>query len=212
MPHSMQATKILVVDDEPKLREILYRWLTHFGYEAHVAADGLSALALVKQHAFDVVVTDLKMPGFNGLQMLSILKELDPTIEVIFLTGQGTIEDAIEALRGGRAFDFIQKPLKDFGQINLVIQKALIKRQEQSLAASAPTAKKRPEHPERFSEREREILALLAQGLDNRAIADQLCLSEKTIKNNLTRVYEKLRVSTRAQAILACQQYGFGEA
>lgn len=203
MTAPLPPTKVLVVDDEPKLREILFRWLTHFGYETHTAPDGLSALALFKEHAFDVVVTDLKMPGLSGLQMLSILKELDPAIEVIILTGQGTMEDAIEALRGGRAFDFIQKPLKDFGHINLVIQKALLKRREQG--ASAP--KKRPEHLEALSERERQILRLLAQGLDNKAIAEALCLSDKTIKNNLTRIYERLGVSTRAQAIIACQQY-----
>lgn len=85
--------------------------LSHAGYEPTVAESGFDAIALARQERFEVVVTDLRMPGMSGLQLLAIFKELDPTIELIFLTGQGTMQDAITALREGRAFDFLQKPL-----------------------------------------------------------------------------------------------------
>lgn len=197
--------RVLLVDDQRSLLDILQRWLSRGGYEVHVAADGHEALSLAKERRFDVLVTDLKMPGINGLQLMSLFKDLDPGIEVIFLTGQGTMQDAIEALREGRAFDFLQKPLHDLHELNLTIDKALARRRRLDPPSVAlPAAPKL----EGLTPREREILSLLSRGLDNRAIASHMSLSEKTIRNYLTRIYEKLGVSSRMQALLACQEHG----
>jgi DNA-binding NarL/FixJ family response regulator len=146
------------------------------------------------------------MPGMDGLQLLEKVKAHDPAIEVIFLTGNATIDDAIAALREGRAFDFLQKPIKNLSQLNEVIARAASRRAA-VVESEKRTPKALPAHFEELSEREREVLALLAQGLDNRAIADALCNSEKTITNHLTRVYEKLKVKNRTQALLMVQQY-----
>lgn len=202
---NLELPRVLVVDDQRSLLEILQRWLSRGGYEVHVAADGVEALAKARDHRFDVVVTDLKMPGINGLQLMSLFKDLDPTVEVIFLTGQGTMQDAIEALREGRAFDFLQKPLRDLHELNLAIDKALLRRRK-----FEPPAPLRPSNQrlESLNAREREILSLLTRGLDNRAIAGHMALSEKTIRNYLTRIYEKLGVTSRTQALVACQEHG----
>lgn len=201
------ALRILVVDDEPELLEILGEWFACCGTQIQTATDGFEAVELARKTTFDVIITDLKMPGMDGLQLLSIVKELDPTVEVIFLTGTGTMDDAISALREGRAFDFLQKPLKNLTQLNDVIARAATRRAQRAVAPRKEAAPI-PAHLEELSPRELDILALLAQGMDNRAIADKLCNSEKTIKNHLTRIYEKLKVKNRTQALLVCQQYG----
>ncbi|MNS89238.1 Response regulator protein TodT [compost metagenome] len=202
------ALRILVVDDEPELLEILGEWFACCGTQIQTASDGFQAVALARQTPFDVIITDLKMPGMDGLQLLSIVKELDPMVEVIFLTGTGTMDDAISALREGRAFDFLQKPLKNLTQLNDVIARAALRRAQRAADAPRKGPLPVPSHLEELSPRELDILALLAQGMDNRAIADKLCNSEKTIKNHLTRIYEKLKVKNRTQALLVCQQYG----
>lgn len=199
------APRVLVVDDQQSLLDILQRWLARSGYEVHVAADGFEALSLAKEHGFDVIVTDLKMPGLNGLQLMSLLKDQDPAVQVIFLTGQGTMQDAIEALREGRAFDFLQKPLRDLHELNQVIDKAMARRRQSDSSAQPRLS---AACQEGLSPREREILALLTQGMDNREIASHMTLSEKTIRNYLTRIYEKLGVTSRVQALVVCQELG----
>lgn len=199
------APRILVVDDQQSLLDILQRWLARCGYEVHVAADGFAALSLAKEHRFDVIVTDLKMPGLNGLQLMALLKDQDPAVQVIFLTGQGTMQDAIEALREGRAFDFLQKPLRDLHELNQVIDKAMARRRQSDSAAQPRLSSACLEG---LSPREREILTLLTHGMDNRAIASHMALSEKTIRNYLTRIYEKLGVASRMQALVVCKELG----
>jgi DNA-binding NarL/FixJ family response regulator len=205
-PSSVAGSRILLVDDELELLEMLHDWLVYFGFAVKTSNSALGAIALFKEEPFDVVVTDLKMPGLDGLQLLSMLKELDETVEVIFLTGQGTMEDAVQALRGGRAFDFLQKPLRDLHKLNQVIEQAIERRKaaEPRRTSLLPV----PEGIEPLTERENEIIACLAQGMDNREIAERLVLSDKTVKNHLSRIYDKLRVSNRTQAVILCQQLG----
>lgn len=210
--HSPKKVRVLVVEDDRDQREVLEKWLTDSGYATMSAKDGLEAMALVQQHAFDVVVTDLKLPGLNGLQLLGLIKDLHPSVIVIFLSGQGTMGDAITALREGRAYDFIQKPLRELRQLNLVIEKALLSRQVASPGSPYHEAPLMPEVTESLSARELELARLLVQGFETRAIADHLALSEKTVRNNLTQLYEKLGVANRVQAILSCLQMRFLQA
>lgn len=204
----MHATtaRVMLVDDDADTLDVLSEWLTLSGYEVKTASDGLTAISLAKQEGFDLVVTDLHMPGLNGLQLLAMLKAMDPTLMVIFLTGQGTMEAAIAALREGRAFDFLQKPLNDLQHLNQVLERALARRAE-SQPAAAPRSPV-PPSVEPLSPRETEIMRLVAEGLENREIAATLYLSEKTIQNHLTRIYEKLKVNNRAQAVNVCLSVG----
>ena len=116
---------ILVVDDDEDILELIERHLSNKGYEVITAYDGEQALPLLDKVKFDLVITDLKMPKIDGMEILRRVKEVDPTIEVVILTGHGTMDSVIEALRDGGAFDYLQKPLYNIKQLSFVTKKAL---------------------------------------------------------------------------------------
>ncbi len=105
----MTRKSILVVDDEKPQRDILQEILTTAGYDATSAASGEAALKFAKERSFDLALTDLKMTGIDGIELLQQLLALDSSIIVILLTAHGTIDSAKDALRRG-AFDYLQKP------------------------------------------------------------------------------------------------------
>jgi DNA-binding NtrC family response regulator len=122
--------RVLVVDDEPNLRKVLGALLQQFGYEVLTEADGESALTRIKSSprgTFDVVVSDLRMPGMDGMQLLKALVEEDPGLPVIILTAYGSVDTAVEAVKSG-AFDFLEKPF-DREQVERVLGKAVATRQ-----------------------------------------------------------------------------------
>ncbi|HNB71417.1 MAG TPA: sigma-54 dependent transcriptional regulator, partial [Acidobacteriota bacterium] len=119
----MTHNKILIVDDEKRQREILELILTSEGYRANVAASGEAALRMVKNEHFDLVLTDLKMGGMSGLELMKNLTQLDSSIIVILMTAHGSIDSAKEAIRHG-AFDYLEKPL-DQVRLLAVISQAL---------------------------------------------------------------------------------------
>src|SRR6266516_7804439 len=105
----MARKSILVVDDEKAQREILEMILSEEGYEVTTAASGEAAIKFAKDRRFDLALTDLKMTGMDGLELLHQLFAIDSSIIVILLTAHGSIDSAKEALRRG-AFDYLQKP------------------------------------------------------------------------------------------------------
>jgi DNA-binding NtrC family response regulator len=105
----MARKTILVVDDEKPQRDILHDILTTAGYDVTLAASGEAALKFAKERSFDLALTDLKMTGMDGIELLQHLLEHDSSIIVILLTAHGTIDSAKEALRRG-AFDYLLKP------------------------------------------------------------------------------------------------------
>src|SRR5438270_922559 len=107
----MARKTILVVDDEKPQRDILQEILTSAGYDVTSAASGEAAMKFAKDRSFDLALTDLKMTGMNGIELLQQLLALDSSIIVILLTAHGTIDSAKEALRRG-AFDYLQKPFE----------------------------------------------------------------------------------------------------
>lgn len=121
----MVTETILVVDDDEDILELIERHLSNRGYEVLTAYDGEQAISLLDQLKFDLVITDLKMPKFDGMEVLKRAKEKDPNIEVVILTGHGTMDTVVEALRDGGAFDYLQKPLHNIKQLSFVTRKAL---------------------------------------------------------------------------------------
>lgn len=121
----MENETILVVDDDEDILELIERHLSNKGYEVVTAYDGEQALPLLEKVKFDLVITDLKMPKIDGMEVLRRVKEKDPHIEVVILTGHGTMDSVIEALRDGGAFDYLQKPLYNIKQLSFVARKAL---------------------------------------------------------------------------------------
>jgi len=106
-----ERAHILVVDDEPNVRKVLGALLEQAGYTATLAADGHEALALVRSRDPELLISDLKMPGMDGLDLLRAVQKAFPEIPVVLLTAHGTIEAAVEAMKHG-AFDFLTKPFE----------------------------------------------------------------------------------------------------
>jgi len=118
---------ILVVDDEQRQRETLVTVLTGWGHKVQQADNAETALAMVKGEAIDLILTDLRMPGLSGLDLLARCGDARPDITVVMMTAYGTIDGAVEAMRQGAA-DFVTKPI-DLDQLEIVVNKALSVRQ-----------------------------------------------------------------------------------
>ncbi len=118
----MGIERVLIVDDEPLMRNFLAEALKRDSYEVSVAENGKKALSLLKSQTFDLVITDMKMPEVSGLELLRKVKEILPSAIVIVMTAFGTIENAVEAMRLG-AFTYLLKPFT-IDAIEAVIEKA----------------------------------------------------------------------------------------
>ena len=120
----MKNKTVLIVDDEPDLRELLVEALRTQGYEADGAENGPAALECIKAKHYPVILTDLNMPGgITGLELLKAIHEVDPKAFCIIMTGYATTESAIQAVKRG-AYDFIQKPFK-LAEIDASLRRAL---------------------------------------------------------------------------------------
>ena len=116
---------ILVVDDEEGIREFLVDALAGDGHEVTPAADGVAALGRLRARAFDLMITDLKMPGpLDGVDLLRKARSEQPEMEVIVLTAYGTVENAVGAMKLG-AFDYLEKPIGSPGELRLLVSRAL---------------------------------------------------------------------------------------
>src|SRR5580765_6906154 len=121
-----EPATLLVADDDPGLRESLERTLTREGYRVVLASDGRAALERVQAGGVDLIVTDLRMPGLTGLELLRAAKAIMPDVDVILLTAFGTVEEAVKAMKDG-AYDFLTKPFRREQLVKLV-DKALERR------------------------------------------------------------------------------------
>ncbi|KIH76224.1 two component, sigma54 specific, transcriptional regulator, Fis family [Geoalkalibacter ferrihydriticus] len=115
--------RILVVDDESVIREGIRRILENNKYRVDVAASGQVAVERLQEDDFDIVVTDLKMPGMSGMEVLKAIRILQPDVPVIIITGYSTVDTAVEAMKNG-AFDYLAKPFTP-DQILGIVEKAL---------------------------------------------------------------------------------------
>src|SRR5579872_693484 len=102
--------KILIVDDELVVRDSLGKWFTSEGYAAQPVASAREALETIQQKEFDIALIDIKMPGMDGMELQARLKEADPDLTVIIMTGYASVETAVQALKRG-AYDYITKPV-----------------------------------------------------------------------------------------------------
>jgi len=118
----VQKTKILILDDEPIVLKRLKPALEKSGYEIEVFSRSLEASNRIMEKEFDIVITDLKMEGIDGMEFLTRVKDRSPVTEVIVITGFATMETAKESFKKG-VFDFLAKPFK-LGEIKDVVAKA----------------------------------------------------------------------------------------
>ncbi|MCB2198721.1 sigma-54 dependent transcriptional regulator [bacterium] len=123
----MSAHRVLIADDEAPQRSTLAGYLKKRGFEVLEAGDGVAALNTLGREAIDLLLTDLRMPGLDGLELLKKARELNPLVEVIVMTAFGTIESAVEAMQAG-AHTYIQKPVS-LAELQIQVDRALERKQ-----------------------------------------------------------------------------------
>ena len=119
----MSPARILIVDDEVETRSLLHEIMEKEGYEVHTTPNGHTALERVQDQLPDVVLCDIQMPGMNGIEFLTLIREQQPEAQVILLTAYGSLNTAVEGMKGG-AFDYLSKPFV-LDEIRTVVRQAL---------------------------------------------------------------------------------------
>ncbi|GAA2893084.1 response regulator transcription factor [Streptosporangium fragile] len=209
-------TRVVVVEDHPVFAEGLVALLSDLpGVEvAGVAATGETAVELVARVLPDVVLMDLRLPGMDGVQATARITASHPQVAVLALTMMSDDKTVLAALRAGaRGYLLkeatpaeIARSLEAVAAGQVVFSAAAGSRVLDALASSRVRPRPLPE----LTERELEVLNLLATGLTNTAIAQRLFLSEKTIRNHVTNIFAKLGVSDRAAAVARARDAGLG--
>ncbi len=117
--------KVLIIDDEKAIRRALKDILEYEKFTVDLAEDGMKGVELVKVNNYDIILCDIKMPDMDGIEVLEAIQEINPDAPVVMISGHGTVETAVEAIKKG-AFDFIEKPL-DLNRLLITIRNALDK-------------------------------------------------------------------------------------
>ena len=120
---SFGSTTVLIVDDEKNAREGLKHFLAGLDYDVFVAANGKEALPIIKKEHPEIVLSDLKMPDMDGMELLHEIKRTKPNTAVIMLTAYGTVENAVQAMKAG-AYYYLTKPI-NFEELELILKKAI---------------------------------------------------------------------------------------
>ena len=208
--------RVVVADDHPMVRYGIAAVLTSADGVDLVgeAADGDELLSVVRSQRPDVVLTDLAMPNRSGLEAIPSLATEHPGLPVLVLTMHADDDSVLEALRAGARGYLIKgadgaelvRAIESVAAGDAVYGAPVANRIRALLTGTAPAA---PAFPE-LTEREREVLDLLAAGLRNHAIAARLSLSEKTVRNHVSNVLVKLQVPDRTAAALRAREAGLG--
>lgn len=117
---------LLVVDDEPDIREMIARHFRYLGFQVSTASNGKEALSLMSKMKTDIVISDIMMPVMNGVELLSVIRKEHPLIRVIMITGYVTLENAITCMRYG-AETCVFKPLEDMSKLEAWVTEAVRK-------------------------------------------------------------------------------------
>jgi NarL family two-component system response regulator LiaR len=223
----VETIRVLIVDDHAVVRQGLRTFLElhHDATDLPIrvvgeASNGVEAVELVRQLRPDIVLLDLVMPEMDGVEATSKIIESAPQSQVIILTSFGEQDQVVPAIRAG-AKGYL---LKDIAPDDLVHALRQVHRGQVQLHPEA--AKKlmtaisedkvsstTPSHSPAFkdlTEREREVLLLIAEGLSNRKIAEKLVISEKTVKSHVSRILNKLHLEDRTQAAIFALTHDLG--
>lgn len=201
-------TTVVIVDDHPVVRAGLTALLaTRPGVEVvGEAGDGSAALAVVGRERPDVVLMDLQLGADNGVDVTRELLRRDPPARVLILTTYDTDADIVAAIEAGAAGYLLKDATPE--ALGAAVEAAARGEAVFAPAVAGRLARRVVAPPSELTEREREVVVLLAEGLANRQIARRLFLSEATVKTHLVHVYEKLRVDNRTAAVAAARQAG----
>jgi DNA-binding NarL/FixJ family response regulator len=212
------AARVLLADDHPLFRDGVAALLQARGFEVvGEASDGLEALELARQLHPDLVLMDIHMPRLNGLDATRVMSAELTGTRVVMLTVSDDDADLFEAIKSG-AQGYVLKNtdtrtffelLNGAAQGEAPISRRLAGKILNEFARRASEEKKPAQGPEELSEREKEVLRFVAEGLTNRDIGARLSLSENTIKYHLKNILQKLHMRNRAQAVAFALQSGF---
>ena len=197
---------ILIVDDNPKYLEDA---LPMYGYEVVVATDGIKALKILSKESdkIDLVLLDVMMPNMNGWDTLKAIRTSEKTkmIPVIMITAVSEEQKIVSGLKIG-ADDYIVKPFvlpNLLARIEAVLRRSNWNKKEVKSVDMSFTS---DEPIEELTQREKEVLSMVAKGGSNHEIAEKLFLKEVTVKTHLNSIFKKLKVSNRTQAVLLAMQ------
>ncbi|GAA4580244.1 response regulator transcription factor [Planotetraspora phitsanulokensis] len=211
--------KVLLADDHPMFRYGLRAALADVDdlVVAGEAADGRTATAQAQELGVDVVLMDLDMPGMNGIDAIRELRRRAPSVAVLVLTMFDNDESLFTAMRAG-ARGYLVKGAEQEQIVRAV--RAVVGGEvvfgagiaERALAyfTAAPESGRAARPLPELTDREMEVLRLVADGLNNAEIARRLFLSEKTVRNHVSSIFAKLRVDDRSQAIVRARRVGLG--
>jgi DNA-binding NarL/FixJ family response regulator len=216
------SISILLADDQPLLRRG-FRMILEAEDDLTVtaeAADGEEAVALARRHAPDVVLMDIRMPGTNGIEATRRITAADPGVRVLVLTTFDLDEYAFGALRAG-ASGFLLKDVRPAEVVaairtvasgNAVVSPRVTRRllEEYAQVLPLPDTLRTERFPQlsALTEREREVLVAVAQGLSNTEIAAALYVSETTVKSHVGRILAKLGLRDRVQVVVLAYEAG----
>jgi FixJ family two-component response regulator len=188
---------VFLIDDDPAVRDSLTLLLSLKGMSTQPFATADSFIETYQPDRAGCVLTDLRMPGMTGLELQSALAERGIDVPLVVLTAHGDVATARAALKNG-AFDFLEKPVDDTMLVEVLRNALRVDRERRAATSSRSTTDARLA---RLTAREREILALLASGHQNREIAVQLGISPRTVEVHKARIMEKLECHSLAELI-----------
>ncbi|MFZ1121067.1 MAG: response regulator [Candidatus Binataceae bacterium] len=196
--------KVAVIDDDAPMRRALVRLIKSARIEAAAFSSAREFLDDPVRRQVDCAVTDMRMPGFDGLKLQEELNKTLPHLSLVFITGHGNIPMSVEAMKGG-AVDFLEKPVDDKALLGAIRRAAARSR---ALKASRDEMIAIKRRYERMSTRERQVFALVTTGLLNKQIAFDLGLAERTVKVHRARAMEKMEADSLAQLVRMAQLLG----
>ncbi len=200
----MHRESVFIVDVDASVRDALSLLLSLRGHATATFASAEDFLQALQPHWHGCVVADIRMPGMSGLELQRCLRERAPALPLIVITAHGDVAAARQAFLA-QAIDFIEKPFEG-EQLLAAIETGL------STARAAPAEPQAPAparaSTSRLSAREREVMALMVQGLHNRRIAEELGISPRTVEVHKARVMEKLGVANLVELVRLVDQGG----
>src|SRR5512145_9214 len=212
--------RVLLVDDHTLFRSGIKSLLQrNDDFEVvDEAGDGLEGIKRARSLKPDVVLLDLHMPGVSGLEAVKVMAEEIPEVHVLMLTVSEDARDLMDALRAGASgyllknieTDTLIDAIRRAAQGDSVVSQQMTAKLIQGVRAS-PKGEPAMLERDRFSPRERDIMASLAQGESNKEIARKLDLAESTVKIHVQNIFKKLNMSSRVQVALYAVEHGFGQ-
>jgi RNA polymerase sigma factor (sigma-70 family) len=188
---------VFVVDDDPSVRQALARLLRSAGRRVEGLACAEELLERPPPTGPACVVLDVWLPGLDGLSLQRALAEKHNALPIVFLTGHGDVPTAVQAMKGGAA-DFLTKPV-DGAELLAAVERALESAARARRAAEAEAAAR--QRVDRLSPREREVMALVVQGMLNKQVGHELGVTERTVKAHRARVMSKMGAASLADLV-----------